>query len=152
MTSIVLGLAAALSSLATPALTLPTALDLASAAMGACAAKDVHVSVAVVDAKGNVLVVLRDELSPKPPIAAPRKAATAVMFDQPGNLMEPREASDPAFAARIAADPDHLNPHGGSLPMHIGATLVGGLAVADTSHQVADQCARAALAKFPNFN
>jgi hypothetical protein len=52
--------------------------------------------------------------SPKPPIAAPRKANAAVVFDSPGSVMEPREKSDPDFAAKIAADPDHLNPHAGS--------------------------------------
>lgn len=133
-------------------LTLPTAIDLAKAAIDACAAQGAHVSAAVVDAKGNALVVLRDEQSPKPPIAAPRKANAAVVFDQPGSVMEPREKADPAFAAKIAADPDHLNAHGGSLPLHVGATLIGGLAIADTSHETADQCARAALAKFPQFH
>jgi uncharacterized protein GlcG (DUF336 family) len=133
-------------------LTLPTAIDLAKAAIDTCAAKGAHVSAAVVDAKGNPLVVLRDEQSPKPPIAAPRKANAAVVFDLPGSVMEPREKTDPAFAAKITADPDHLNAHGGSLPLHVGATLVGGLAIADTSHETADQCARAALAKFPQFH
>ena len=134
------------------ALTLPTAIDLAKAAIDACAAKGAHVSVSVVDAKGNPLVILRDELSPKPPIAAPRKANAAVVFDQPGSVMEPREKADPDFAAKIAADPDHLNPHAGSLPLHVGATVVGGLGVADTGHEAADSCARAALARFPQFH
>jgi uncharacterized protein GlcG (DUF336 family) len=145
--ALVAGLAAAPEPLA-----LPTAIDLAKAAVDACAAKGAHVSAAVVDAKGNPLVVLRDEQSPKPPIAAPRKANAAVVFDLPGSVMEPREKTDPEFAAKIAADPDHLNAHGGSLPLHAGATLVGGLAIADTSHETADQCARAALAKFPQFH
>lgn len=133
-------------------LTLPVAIDLARAAIGACAAKGAHVSAAVVDAKGNPLAILRDEQSPKPPIAAPRKANAAVVFDLPGSVMEPREKSDPEFAARIAADPDHLNPHAGSLPLHVGTAVVGGLAIADTSHETADQCARAALAQFPQFH
>jgi len=132
-------------------LTLPTAIDLAKAAIDACALRGAHVSAAVVDATGNPLVVLRDEQSLKPPIAAPRKANAAVVFDQPGSLMEPREKADADFAARIKADPEHLNPHAGSLPLHVGAILVGGLAVADTTHEAADLCARAALAQFPQF-
>lgn len=132
-------------------LTLPTAIDLAKAAIDACAAQGAHVSAAVVDAKGNPLVVLRDEQSLKAPIAAPRKANAAVVFDQPGSIMEPREKADPDFAARIKADPDHLNPHAGSLPLHVGTTVVGGVAIADTTHETADLCARAALAKFPQF-
>lgn len=133
-------------------LTLPVAVDLARAAIDACAAKGAHVSAAVVDARGFPLVVLRDDLSPKPPLAAPRKANAAVVFDQPGSVMEPREKTDPDFAAKIKADPDHLNPHAGSLPLHVGTVVVGGLAIADTTHEAADQCARAALAQFPQFH
>jgi len=131
-----------------PALDLPLSIGLAQAALDACAATGAAVSAAVVDDKGNSLVVLRAPASPKPPIAAPRKAATAVQFDAPGSEMEPRQKADPAFAALIAAEPERLNPHAGSLPLHINGKLVGGLAVADTSHETADACARAALAKF----
>ncbi|PIB92197.1 heme-binding protein [Caulobacter sp. FWC2] len=149
----ILAFAAGLATTPEPqVLTLPVAIDLARAAIGACAAQGAHVSAAVVDAQGNPLVVLRDELSPKPPIAAPRKANAAVVFDQPGSIMEPRQKSDPEFAAKIAADPDHLNPHAGSLPLHVGTTVVGGLAIADTTHETADGCARAALAKFTQFH
>ena len=130
------------------ALDLPLSIDLARAAVDACAAKGAAVSVAVVDDKGNSLVVLRAPASAKPPVAAPRKAATAVQFDAPGSVMEPREKTDPAFAALIKAEPERLNPHAGSLPLHIDGQLVGGLAVADTSHEMADACARAGLAKF----
>lgn len=130
------------------ALDLPLSIDLARAAIDACAAKGAAVSAAVVDDKGNPLVVLRALASLKPPVAAPRKAATAVQFDAPGSVMEPREKTDPAFAALIKAEPERLNPHGGSLPLHINGRLVGGLAVADTSHEMADACARAGLAKF----
>ena len=130
------------------ALDLSLSVDLARAAVDACAAKGAPVSVAVVDDKGNPLVVLRAPDSPKPPIAAPRKAATAVQFDAPGSEMEPREKTDPAFAALIKAEPERLNPHAGSVPLHMGGKLVGGLAVADTTHETADACARAALAKF----
>ena len=147
--ALVAGLAAAPDPASLP---LSTALDLAKAAIDACAAKGAHVSVAVVDAAGNPLVVLRDEKSPKPPIAAPRKANAAMVFDQPGSVMEPREKTDPDFAVKIAADPDHLNPHAGSLPLHVGTAIVGGLGVADTTHETADQCARAALARFPQFH
>lgn len=133
---------------AAPGLDLPFSVGLARAAVDACAAKGAPVSVAVVDDKGNPLVVLRAPASPKPPVAAPRKAATAVQFDAPGSVMEPREKTDPAFAALIKAEPERLNPHAGSLPLHMDGKLVGGLAVADTTHETADACAREALAKF----
>jgi uncharacterized protein GlcG (DUF336 family) len=148
----ILALAAGLATAPEPQpLTLPTAIDLARAAIDACAARGAHVSAAVVDAQGNPLVVLRDEQSPKPPTAALRKANAALVFDQPGSVMEPREKVDPNFAARIKADPDHLNPHAGSLPLHVGTKVVGGLAIADTGHETADACARTALTKFPQF-
>lgn len=131
-----------------PTLDLPLSVGLAQAAVDACAARGAAVSAAVVDDKGNPLVVLRNPASPKPPVAAPRKAATAVQFDAPGSVMEPREKTDPAFAALIKAEPERLNPHAGSLPLHMGGKLVGGLAVADTSHETADACAREALARF----
>lgn len=138
----------AASAQAPGALDLPLSIDLARAAIDACAAKGAAVSASVVDDKGNPLVVLRAPASPKPPVAAPRKAATAVQFDAPGSDMEPREKADPAFAALIKAEPERLNPHGGSLPLHRDGKLVGGLAVADTSHETADACAREALARF----
>lgn len=147
-----LAILALAAGLATEPLSLPVAVDLAKAAIDACAARGAHVSAAVVDARGNPLAILRDAQSLKPPIAAPRKANAAVVFDQPGSVMEPREKTDPDFAARIAADPDHLNPHAGSLPLHVGTAIVGGLGVADTGHDVADSCARAALARFPQFH
>lgn len=143
--------AALAASTAPQALTLPVAISLSRAAVDACAVDGLAVSASVVDTHGVVLVVLRNEASLKPPVAAPRKAATAVLFDAPGLQLEAREKTDPAFAARIAADPDHLNAHGGSLPLHVDGVLVGGLAVADTSHEAADRCARAALAGFPRF-
>ena len=144
-------MAASAASPAPQGLTLPVAISLSRAAIDACAADGLAVSASVVDAHGVVLVVLRNEASPKPPVAASRKAATAVLFDAPGLQLEAKEKADPAFAARIAADPDHLNAHGGSLPLHADGVLVGGLAVADTSHEAADRCARAALAGFPQF-
>jgi uncharacterized protein GlcG (DUF336 family) len=127
-------------------LTLKRSLDLAQAAIASCAAKGAAVSASVVDAKGIVIVVLRADGAPKAPVAAPRKAATAVAFNQPGSVMEPREKTDAAFAAEIAAHPDLYNAHGGSLPLYdASGALIGGLAVADTSHEMADQCARSAL-------
>lgn len=127
---------------------LPTAIRLADAAIAACAAHDAPASASVVDAAGNPLVVLRAPGSPKPPVAAPAKAATAALFDSPGSAMEPREKTDADFAARIAAaGPGKLNPHGGSLPLHRGGAVVGGLAVADVDHALADRCAREALAR-----
>ena len=129
-----------------PGPTLDQSLKLAQAALDACYAKGYDGSAAVVDSTGLVKVVRRADGAPTPPVAAPMKAAAAAAFDQPGSDMEPRSKTDPAFAAQLAAHKDIYNDHPGSLPLHQDGKLVGGLAVADVPHDVADTCARAAVA------
>lgn len=126
--------------------TLEQSLRLAQAALDACHAKGYDGSAAVVDSAGLVKVLIRADGAPKPPVAAPMKAAAAAAFDQPGSQMEPRSKTDPAFAAQLLAHKDIYNDHPGSLPLHRDGKLVGGLAVADVPHEVADTCARAAVA------
>jgi len=131
--------------------TLEQSLKLAQAALDACHAKGFDGSAAVVDSTGLVKVLLRADGAPKPPVAAPMKAAAAAAFDQPGSDMEPRSKTDTAFAAQLAAHKDIYNDHPGSLPLHKDGKLIGGLAVADVPHDVADTCARAAVATaWPN--
>jgi len=137
--------AAAPAAAPVPGPTLDQSLSLAQAALAACHAKGYDGSVAVVDSAGLVKLVLRADGAPKPPVAAPMKAAAAAAFDQPGSQMEPRSKTDPAFAAQLAAHKDIYNDHPGSLPLHRDGKLVGGLAVADVPHEVADTCARAAV-------
>ncbi len=131
--------------------TLDQSLKLAQAALDACHAKGYDGSVAVVDSTGLIKVVLRADGAAKPPVAAPMKAAAAAAFDQPGSQMEPRSKTDAAFAAQLAAHKDIYNDHPGSLPLHKDGKLIGGLAVADVPHDIADTCARAAVAAaWPN--
>ena len=134
-----------------PGPTLEQSLKLAQAALDACHAKGYDGSAAVVDSAGLVKVVLRADTAPKPPVAAPMKAAAAAAFDMPGSQMEARAQTDTAFAAQLAAHKDLYNDHPGSIPLHRDGKLVGGLAVADVPHEVADTCARAAVAAaWPN--
>ncbi len=126
---------------------LQVSLTLAQDALADCAARGYAASVSVVDSAGLVKVTLRSDAQGKPPIAAPRKAATAVAFDQAGTVMEARAKTDPVFAAQLAAHPDLYNDHPGSVPLHRGGVLIGGLAIADVPHDIADACVRAALAK-----
>ena len=126
--------------------TLEQSLKLAQAALDACHARGYDGSVAVVDSAGLVKVILRADTAPKPPVAAPMKAAAAAAFDLPGSEMEPRAATDAAFAAQLAAHKDIYNDHPGSIPLHRDGRIIGGLAVADVPHDVADTCARAAVA------
>lgn len=129
----------------TTAPSLAESIALARAAIHACETKGQPVSTSVVDAAGVPIVVLRGDGVSKSPVTAPRKAATAVAFQAPGSVLEAREKSDPEFAAAIAARSDVYNAHGGSLPLYRQGRLIGGLAVADTSHEIADACARAAV-------
>jgi uncharacterized protein GlcG (DUF336 family) len=127
---------------------LDLSVRLATGAIQICAQKGYAASASVVDSAGIVKVTLRTDGAPKAPIAAPRKAATAVAFDLPGSIMEPMEASDAAFGAKIKAQPDTYNAHGGSIPLHKDGKLIGGLAIADVPHAVADQCVREALTMY----
>ncbi len=128
-----------------PGPSLDVSLKLAQAAISACQARGFSASASVVDSAGLVKVTLRADGAPKPPVAAPLKAATAAAFDAPGSEMEPRTKTDPAFAAQIDAHKDMYNPHAGSLPLHENGKVIGGLAVADVPHEAADACAREAL-------
>ncbi|MGN6423714.1 MAG: heme-binding protein [Asticcacaulis sp.] len=146
-----LGLMLAAPAVAQPAYTVqpqPTlaqAQALGQAALSACQARGYAASVAVVDSAGRVKLVLRADDAPKPPVAAPLKAAAAAHYDLPGSVMEPRTHTDAAFAAELEAHKDIYNPHAGSLPLHENGRLIGALAVADVPHEVADACAREAL-------
>ena len=131
------------------AIGLREATDLAEAALAECRIAGYPASVSVVDQHGLVRVTMRDDGAEKTPVAAPLKAATAVAFDQAGSDMEAREKTDPAFAAQMAAHHDIYNDHPGSVPLHRNGVLVGGLAIADVPHDVADGCVRAALSKSP---
>jgi uncharacterized protein GlcG (DUF336 family) len=128
-----------------PGPSLSLSLKLAQGALDACHARGLNASAAVVDAEGRLRVLLRADGAPKPPLAAPLKAAAAAHFDSAGSDMEPREKSDAAFAAEIAAHKDLYNPHAGSLPLHKDGKVFGGVAVADVPHADADACVRAAL-------
>lgn len=125
------------------------ALQLAEAAIDDCQARGYPASASVVDAKGVVRVTLRGDGAPKPPVAAPIKAFTAFTFNQAGSDMQTREQTDATFKAELDAHKDIYNDHAGSLPLRHGAVLIGALAVADVPHEIADACARAALARYP---
>lgn len=129
-----------------PGPSLSLALKLAQAALDVCHARGLSASAAVVDSEGRLKVLLRSDGAPKPPAAAPLKAAAAAHFDAAGSDMEPRETADPAFGAEIAAHKDLYNPHAGSLPLHRDGKVFGGMAVADVPHADADACVRAGLA------
>lgn len=128
-----------------PSPTLAQSLTLAQAALGACKAKGYNASVSVVDAIGLVRVTLRADNAGSPPAAAPLKAATAAHFNAPGTELEAREKTDPAFAAEIAAHKDLYNDHPGSMPLHLDGKVIGGVAIADVPHEIADACVREAV-------
>lgn len=134
---------------ATPDLDLRQSLKLAKAAIKNCARHGQSVASSVVDVHGIPIVVLRADGLEKLPSAATRKAATAVAFGSSGADMERRMKVDTQFASTIAANRDLFNPDGGSLPLYRKGQLVGGLAVAYTSHEMADSCVRAALEQHP---
>jgi uncharacterized protein GlcG (DUF336 family) len=128
-----------------PSPTLAESLSLAQAALGACKAKGYNASVTVVDAIGLVRVTLRADGAGTPPVASPLKAAAAAHFNAPGTELEAREQTDPAFKAELAAHKDLYNDHPGSMPLHLHGQVVGGVAIADVPHEIADGCVREAV-------
>ncbi|WP_457428084.1 heme-binding protein [Roseateles sp. P5_E7] len=133
-------------------ITLQHALEMARSVLSACENRGVRPSLSVVDSKGVTKVVVRADGASRSPVAAPRKAATAAFHDLPGSVMEPRVLSDPAFKAAIESAPERWNAHAGSMPLHYAGKVVGGIAVADVPHDVADACLRAGLAATTHTN
>jgi len=132
-----------------PHLDLIYAQKLANAALNICSAMGYKGSVSVVDAHNIVKLLLRADGSDKNPIAAQIKAQTALYFDQAGSDMLLREKSDPDFVAQLAAHKDVFNDHPGSVPIHVKGHLIGAIAMADISHEMADHCVREALSANP---
>ena len=121
------------------------ALKLAQAALEACRAKDMQVTVAVVDRAGNVQLILRDTYAgAHTPDTARRKAYTAVSFRTPTTEMsEFTQAGQEASGVRFVTDALMV---GGGIAIEAAGGIVGGIGVSGSpSGQLDDECARAGI-------
>ena len=127
-------------------LSLPLAKAIAEAALAECQAKGYHTTAVVVDRAGQMLVMLRDELSTSNQAEmARRKAYTARMFRIPTAEFQKRTAEDPGRAAQRNL-PDILALSGG-IPIQVGDDTIGGVGSAGSTLEVDDLCAKAGVAK-----
>jgi uncharacterized protein GlcG (DUF336 family) len=127
---------------------LALAEEAAHAAIAACQAKTYKVTVVIDDQAGVPILMLSDdgagEWTQEPAI---RKAYTAAKLQMDGVVSARQSHTDPALAARMAADPKMAAIRGG-LVMKAGAEVIGALSVSGSFNGGMDEdCARAGIDK-----
>jgi uncharacterized protein GlcG (DUF336 family) len=126
-------------------LPLKLATDAAQAAIAACAAKQFHISVVIVDAYGNVkLMMLSDGSIFTTADSARRKAYTAVMMRQSTADIEHRIAANPGTPPPGDGNPNFLFLAGG-LPIRAQSEVIG--AIGGAASQQDAECAQAGIEK-----
>lgn len=131
----------------TPAsLTLPQATELAQAAVQACAAKNYQVAATVVDRGGNVLAMLRSDLSgPHTADASRRKAYTSLTMRAPTSALANAIENNPGARQLVAID-DFLILAGG-VPIKVGNETIGAIGVGGApGGNLDEECINVALA------
>jgi len=121
-------------------------LEIAQAAIAACALRNVQISVAVVDRAGRMRVfIASNNPTPHSLELARRKAYTARTFGRP--TLEWRDATEPGkdvFGQRQLAD---VIPLGGGYPIKVGNETIGGVGVSGNNQAGDEGCAKAGVEK-----
>ena len=128
-------------------LSAPLAAELAMAAITACAEKNYHVGVVVLDTSGVQQVALRgDGAAPQNVLNANDKAYTAASFGtDTGELVE--RAKNGAVSSAFAKVP-HLLLNAGGVAIKVGDEVIGAIGVSGAPGGDNDAiCAKAALEK-----
>lgn len=123
-------------------------VELAQAAVAACAANGYKVGVSIVDAAGVLRVMVSaDGASRQGSESSTRKAYTAAMLKASTADAQAKVATDKALADRIAADP-MMFARAGGLPLLVGADLIGAIGVGGAPGGERDEaCAVTAIDK-----
>lgn len=130
---------------ATPALPMPLAVDLAQAAIAACAAQGLRVGAAVSDAAGNLRVGLTgDGARPGRIFTASRKNASVIAFGLPTSEIQAKLRADPALLAEVKPN---MAVMPGGIPIVSGGKIIGALAVSGAASLQDEACAKVALAR-----
>ena len=134
-----------------PQLNLSSAEQLAAAARAACAARGKTITVALLDAGGQTVLLARgDGVGPHNSEAARRKAYTA-LSTKTATLQLARNARANPDTANLAHLPELLLL-GGGVPLWQGEALLGAIGVAGGGGPEGDDaCARAALTARPDL-
>jgi uncharacterized protein GlcG (DUF336 family) len=120
-------------------------LEAAQVAIDTCGAKHVAVHVYVVDAFGNIMLLLVGDGAHYDTVSgARRKAYTAAILGEPTIEIQKRLAANPSL--KPPADPMFLFL-GGGVPIRAGGEVIGALAVGGGSPDQDAECAQAGLDK-----
>ena len=124
------------------------ALEAAKTALDTCKGLDQKVGVSVLDAAGEVrLVLAADGAAYRGVQNSALKAKAALAFDLPSGQVAEHAKSDPAVATRLAANPTWL-ARAGAVPISVGGTLIGAIGVGGARGSDKDEaCAVAGLEK-----
>lgn len=130
---------------------LEPAIAAARAAVAACAARGVPVSVLIADTVGAPVVMLSGNGAGfRSQLIAQTKANIVARFHMPSSQAAERAKTDPELAAKAQADPEIGVLRGGGLPVYRGGTLIGIVAVSGAGLAgdltLDDSCAQAAVA------
>jgi len=124
------------------------AREAVEAAIAACAAQNIRLSGAVVDAAGNpIFVLVPDGSSARTGDIALRKAITVTVTGRPSRETTTLAATDTALKARLDAPGSRLITFQGALPIMAGDTLVGAIAGSGGTGAQDEVCAQAGLDK-----
>jgi uncharacterized protein GlcG (DUF336 family) len=122
------------------------ALQAAQEAVAACVGS--HVGVAIIDSAGTPkLYYVPDGTAGYHAYTGFRKAYTALTFKMPTSQVGALSKTDPAIAAKIAADTNFLSFAGG-VPIKVGDEIIGAIGVSGAEPSAIDEkCANAGLEK-----
>jgi uncharacterized protein GlcG (DUF336 family) len=124
------------------------AVELAQAAIAACAANGYKVTAVVLNSAGVQRVQISSDGAPDMTGAIGlRKAFTVITFKSPSGAVGDRAKTDTALAAQIKGDPRLITWAGGQ-PLTVFGELIGALGVSGApGGDKDDACATAAIAK-----
>lgn len=130
---------------------LEEAIAAARAAVAACAARGMPVSVLITDSAGSPVVMFSGNGAGfRSQLIAQTKANIVARFHMPSSQAAARAKTDPELAAKAQADPEIGVLRGGGLPVYRGGTLIGIVAVSGAGLAgdltLDDSCAQAAVA------
>lgn len=123
------------------------AKEAVEAAIAACAAQNLKVSAAVVDAGGNpIYLSVPDGVNYRTGDISIRKALTITLTGKPASETAALAAADPALEAKLAGNPRSIR-FGGGVPLMAGAELVGAIAASGATAAQDETCAKEGAAK-----
>lgn len=125
--------------------TLESAVEVAQAAVDACADKDQHAGVSIVDSAGVLKVLLAaDGTSERGVLSSTNKAVTALHFKTATSELFKRLESDKALAQQIAEN-SRFNARPGGVLLKVNGEVVGAIGVGGAKTD--EECALAGIDK-----